>query len=638
LLGLIWLVTVTDLAVFAQRWAMLLFAAVLYYLLEDRLSFTVFLDPRRLQASASGAFGSTVLWSSALLFGSTALWIALPELILSSARSWRASADPASRLEIVRNGAQTLLRLTFGMLIGLAVYQALGGLIPFPGLALPDVARAFAGIATSFALTVLVFTPFLIYFARVANAAFGAESTTLILRGFASFLLINTFIELFGILAAGLYAELGVGLYLVGAFAVVMVSWLANRLSKALNLTAERNRALQQIGDLGRAILTAPADRSRLPQLLREHAVDLFLRSRFEARLFDGTVLVRRDDDWPTVPEDVWQKLRETRDQYVVLPGLRVDTDRAVRREALAVPIRDGESGTAIGGIYVLRNRAQGPVLDFLPTAQALAEQIASALLRVQAHEQAMAVQRAEQELEIAAEVQANLLPNTAPLAEGWTFSGHLQSARAASGDFFDFIGLGDQRLGLVIADVADKGMGAAMVMALSRTLIRTFAFEHPDRPDLALASANRRMCDDLRADTFVTAFFGVLDLRSGELAYCNAGHSRPLLIDRAECVRRLESSGMALGILPQIDLALRRATIAPGEALLAYTDGLTDTQNAEREFYGDARLIETVRPLAGQPAAAVRGAVTSALTAFSGGVDPFDDVTLVVVSRDCAS
>lgn len=633
-LGLIALIALTDLGVVAQHWPVLLFAAVLYYLLEEHLDFRVFLDPRNLQARASGSFGSTVSWSAALLFGPTALWIVAPELIFTAVKAWRKSAEPAVHLEITRNAAQQTC-ITLSMLVGLGVYQALGGSIPFPGFNLADVLRAAAGVLANLAAVLVVLLPFLIYFARVSATAFGRASGSAILRGFLSFTLVITFIELFGILAAGLYAELGLELYLVGAFAVVMVSLLAHQLSDALTLAAERNRALQQIGDLGRAILTAPAERALLPALVAEHTGELFAGSRFEARLFDGTVLMRRERDWPEVPAEIWRELERTREPYLVLPGMRVESDRTVRREALAVPIRDGETGDAIGGIYVLRNRDRGPVLQVLPTAQAFGEQIASALLRVRAHDKAVAAQRAEQELEIAAAVQTSLLPERAPQAPGWTFAGFLRAARTASGDFLDFIELRDGHIGLLIADVADKGLGAAMVMALSRTLIRTFALEHPGRPDLALRSANRRLCEDLRADTFVTVFLGALDLRTGQLSYCNAGHCRPLLIAPVGRTQSLESSGMALGVFPEIELALHRVTIAPGEVLLAYTDGLTDGQNAAGEFFGDARLAAVAHAQAGKPAPEARESIDAAFRDFAAVSEPFDDVTLLVVSRE---
>jgi serine phosphatase RsbU (regulator of sigma subunit) len=147
------------------------------------------------------------------------------------------------------------------------------------------------------------------------------------------------------------------------------------------------------------------------------------------------------------------------------------------------------------------------------------------------------------------------------------------------------------------VADVADKGTGAALYMALSRTLIRTYAVEYVEHPERALAAANRRILSDAHADLFVTVFYGVLDPASGQLAYCNAGHNPPYVLRGQSCeVLALRRTGMPLGILEEASWEPQQIQLDPGDALLLYSDGITEAQNAAGELFGEARLLEAVQ------------------------------------------
>ena len=163
-----------------------------------------------------------------------------------------------------------------------------------------------------------------------------------------------------------------------------------------------------------------------------------------------------------------------------------------------------------------------------------------------------------------------------------------LEPARETSGDFYDVILLPSGRLGIIIADVADKGMGAALYMALSRTLIRTYAVEYDTQPELALSAANRRILADTGAGLFVTVFYGVLDPLSGELTYSNAGHNPPYLLSARDglAVQELDRTGVPLGILDGGTWQQGTAHINPGDVLLLYTDGITEAQNGEQSFF----------------------------------------------------
>jgi hypothetical protein len=240
------------------------------------------------------------------------------------------------------------------------------------------------------------------------------------------------------------------------------------------------------------------------------------------------------------------------------------------------------------------------------------------------------------QELALAGRMQASLLPGNPPQVPGWQVAAALRPAREASGDFYDFIPLPRGRLGLVIADVADKGMAAALYMALSRTLIRTYAADHPDRPDLALHAANERILADTEADLFVTVFYGILDPDAGMLTYCNAGHHPPYLLSRGlEGIQPLPGRGIALGVVEDPQWDYRTAQFPPGAALLLYTDGVLDAQNPQQEQFGSEKMLDVALSNLGRPAHDMQEELLSRLQQFTGEASQFDDITLVTVVRE---
>ncbi len=242
-----------------------------------------------------------------------------------------------------------------------------------------------------------------------------------------------------------------------------------------------------------------------------------------------------------------------------------------------------------------------------------------------------------EQELAVAWAIQSSFLPDEVPQVPGWQLAATLEPARQTSGDFYDFIALPDDRLGLLVADVADKGTPAALFMALSRTLIRTYAVEHPAQPALALTAANRRICADTQSDLFVTVFYGVLDPASGALAYCNAGHNPPYLLRAGDggAVEKLGNTGLALGILDGDLWEEATILVAPGDLLVLYSDGVPEAQNAAEAFFREERLLRVLRHNRDRPAGEVQAAVLAEVRAFVGNAPQFDDLTLMVLARN---
>jgi serine phosphatase RsbU (regulator of sigma subunit) len=305
------------------------------------------------------------------------------------------------------------------------------------------------------------------------------------------------------------------------------------------------------------------------------------------------------------------------------------------------------ESGRTIGGIYLeLHNLVQPwdtrSLASLFPAVLSLAAQVGSALHQASMYAQALAYQKVSQELSLAGKIQASFLPDELPRLNGWQLAVTLLPARETSGDFFDLIPLSESKLGLLIADVTDKGVGAALYMALSRTLIRTYAveFDEDPQPDVVLFAANGRLLKDARADLFVTAFYGVLDLETGEMIYTNAGHNPPYLVrardeNGASAVEALLPTGMPLGIEEDSVWAQETIRFGPGDVLVMYTDGIPDSQNSQGEFFRDDLLMEAVLDSQGSQANEIQDVILERVQKFVGEAPQFDDITLMILARE---
>ncbi len=269
-------------------------------------------------------------------------------------------------------------------------------------------------------------------------------------------------------------------------------------------------------------------------------------------------------------------------------------------------------------------------------------------LLRLMANQAALAIEKARQqqqeierqilakELELAQEIQLSLLPRALPEVAGWEFAAYYQPARQVGGDFYDLFEVpGEmQRLGMVIADVSGKSVPAALFMALSRTMIRTAALDGR-RPSVSLVRANTQILRENRSGQFVTVCYAVLDIQSGRLVFANAGHNPPLWVKGASGqVQELVAPGIVLGVLDGIDLDEGEIDMAPGDLLVFYTDGVTESMDSSREPFREERLQKLVGDLAQASASQVIEAVVEAVEAHSGDEAPFDDLTLLVVKR----
>lgn len=270
------------------------------------------------------------------------------------------------------------------------------------------------------------------------------------------------------------------------------------------------------------------------------------------------------------------------------------------------------------------------------PRYEANAEGFAGSIAVFTDITQALVHEKVEQELALAWQIQASFLPDNLPKIPDWQLTATLEPARQTSGDFFDVIPLPNRRYGIIIADVAGKGMGAALYMAVSRTLLRTHAVDFHTQPEMAFRAANRRILVDTHTDLFVTVFYGVLDPGSGRLTYCNAGHNPPFILSPhiGGPIQALSKTGLPLGIFEDGRWEQRTVQLAPGDTLLLYTDGVTEAENASSAFFGQERLLHVAQANLGRSAQAIQEAVLGEVHAFVGDAPQFDDIALMVLVR----
>jgi sigma-B regulation protein RsbU (phosphoserine phosphatase) len=304
-------------------------------------------------------------------------------------------------------------------------------------------------------------------------------------------------------------------------------------------------------------------------------------------------------------------------------------------RSILCVPLV--VRGQVTGVIYV-DNRLHAGIFTpaDLELLAAIASSAAIAIENARLYQAAVDRGRLERELQMARDLQAGLLPRETPQLPGWEIVAYWQPAREVAGDYYDFIPGREGQLGIVIADVADKGMPAAIFMALTRSTVRASLTGAPS-PAEGIGRANRLICADAQAGMFVTLFYAQLDPVAGELTYVNAGHSPAILYRAAEdrsCT--LDRTGLILGVDEDAVYAQRKVQLDPGDSVLLYTDGVTDAicETAPEESYGEERLLQLVTSHRHASAAETVSALDQALRDFIGPGAPFDDVTVVAVKR----
>lgn len=322
--------------------------------------------------------------------------------------------------------------------------------------------------------------------------------------------------------------------------------------------------------------------------------------------------------------------------------SLRASVIHLGLRSVLCVPLQ--VKGNTIGVIYV-DNRLQAGIFthDDLELLNAIASTAAIAIENARLYQVAVEKGRMERELQMAYRIQAGLLPRSMPELPGWEFAAHWKPAREVAGDFYDFIPLEEGKLGLVIADVTDKGMPAALFMAFTRSIIRA-SLDRAVQPIQAVRQANRLICRESSYGFFVTLFYAQFEPDSAEVTYVSAGHNPQLryLDTSARSLERdsapifqLGYTGMPLGISEEAPYEQRHITCAPGDCLLLYTDGVTDAVNDRGEHYSFARLQSFGQSHYQADPQDILQNLESELLNFVGDTPQFDDITIVVAKRE---
>jgi sigma-B regulation protein RsbU (phosphoserine phosphatase) len=306
-------------------------------------------------------------------------------------------------------------------------------------------------------------------------------------------------------------------------------------------------------------------------------------------------------------------------------------------RSVLCVPLRTRDK---LSGVVYVDSRIRAGIFSRadLNLLTAIASSAAIAIENARLYQVAVDRGRLERELQMAREVQASLLPSQTPQVPGWEFAARWQPARQVGGDYYDFFPLDGERLGLVIADVSDKGMPAALFMALTRSTVRA-SVGQASSPAEGIALANRLLCADSMGGMFVTLFYAQLDPAAGEMVYVNAGHNPPLFFQGGASAARppaeLRRTGMALGVLEDEPFEQRAVQIDPGDSVFLYTDGVTDAMDAQGREFGTERMLRLLNQQRRAPAGPMLDAIEGALHRYVGETPQADDVTLVAVSRD---
>lgn len=268
---------------------------------------------------------------------------------------------------------------------------------------------------------------------------------------------------------------------------------------------------------------------------------------------------------------------------------------------------------------------------DDLEVLMLLASQVAIIIEKVMLHEQSIEKQRLESQLEVARQVQLELLPPGDPKLDRYDVSAYNFPTEEVSGDYYDWVRIYDDQIGLVIADVAGKGVPAALLMAFLRAIIRS-ATHIGYAPHISMAKVNFLLWESIERNQFVTAFYGILDAANDSLSYTNAGHNPPLLLDAKGNVRFLERGGVPLGMFKDTRYHEYYLSIEPGDLLVLYTDGVTEAQSPSGEELGRDRLVRAVQRAAHLPARELISAVYKDVIDWTGDGGMTDDATFFVI------
>ncbi|MDQ3649936.1 MAG: SpoIIE family protein phosphatase [Acidobacteriota bacterium] len=319
--------------------------------------------------------------------------------------------------------------------------------------------------------------------------------------------------------------------------------------------------------------------------------------------------------------------------EAVISPDVREDpryvNARKETRSEMVAPIISNDE--VIGVFDLESDRVNAYTEDDRQVLMLLTSQVAIIIEKAMLHEQLVEKKRLAAQLEVARQVQLSLLPNRDPKLENFDISAYNFSTEEVSGDYYDFVSIYEDHLGLVIADVSGKGVPAALLMAFLRASLRA-AIHIGYAPNISMSKVNYLLWESIENHQFVTAFYGVLDATNRTLAYANAGHNPPLLLDEHGEARFIERGGLPLGMFKDARFYEYYLQIESRQILVLYTDGVTEAEGPAGEEYGRDRLANVVREGRHLTARELINFIYADLLEWTGGAGSSDDVTFVII------
>jgi sigma-B regulation protein RsbU (phosphoserine phosphatase) len=298
-------------------------------------------------------------------------------------------------------------------------------------------------------------------------------------------------------------------------------------------------------------------------------------------------------------------------------------------RSMLCVPLK--VKNEMIGLISLFNKKKEAFTPDDQRLLSIIAMQSAQVIENARLYEEEKKLQQMEEDLKTARNIQRSLLPKGNPSLPDIDVAGLTHAAREVGGDYYDFISIDQDRLGIVIADVSGKGMPAALLMANVQATLRAQALTYHS-PKECIAKSNSLLCRSVEKGKFVTLFYGILNTKEKSLAYTNAGHCYPLIFNQKGEFKELEKGGLVLGVLDDYPYQEEKIILKPQELILLYTDGITEAFNKRNEQFEEERLIKVVQEHFNLGAEGVSQQILNVVTAFQEDVPQSDDLTLVVV------
>jgi serine phosphatase RsbU (regulator of sigma subunit) len=287
-----------------------------------------------------------------------------------------------------------------------------------------------------------------------------------------------------------------------------------------------------------------------------------------------------------------------------------------------------------LGAVILIGDNDRTFTAGELMLLNTIAQQAAPAIEISRLYEVSLENARIEHELKMARQVQVSLLPATLPKAGGWSFDTRWKPAWEVSGDFYDIIEERGGKLGVVIGDITGKGMSASLFMVFARSAVRASTGKGLS-PGKVLQHSNRLICQDSHEGLFATLLYAQLNTQTGELSYSNAGHLLPILVRRdTHEIISLHARGLPLGAMISARFEERTQVIHPGDCVLFYTDGVTETFNSAGEEFGEDRLRQVLEETRGHRPGEILDAVERAVSQFARGGKPSDDLTLLILQR----